>query len=102
MLATQHGHKDIIKVLVEKKANPNNTDVVGLCLHVWIMYHCSLRVQNTGWTALYFAAKVGDVETLRILLEGGANVEIKDKVSGLIFLGFILTVPDISEWINSS
>ena len=66
------------------------------------MYHCSLCVQNTGWTALHFSAKVGDVETLRILLEEGANVEIKDKVSGLIFLGFIMTVPDISEWINSS
>ena len=99
MLATQRGHKEVIKVLVERKANPNIAEVVGLCLHVWIMYYCSLCVQNTGWTALYFAA---DVETLRILLEGGANVEIKDKVSGLIFLGFILTVPDISEWINSS
>ena len=102
MLATQRGHKEVIKVLVEKKANPNITEMVGLCLHVWIMYHYPLCVQNTGWTALYFAAKVGDVETLRILLEGGANVEIKDKVRGLIFLGFILTVPDISEWINSS
>ena len=99
MLATQRGHKEVVKVLVERKANPNITDVIGLCLHVWIMYHCSLCVQTTGWTALYFAA---DVETLRILLEGGANVEIKDKVRGLIFLGFILTVPDISEWINSS
>ena len=102
MLATLHGHKEVVKTLVEKKADLNLTDMVGLCLHVWIMYHCSLCVQNTGWTALYFAAKVGDVETLRILLEGGANVEIKDKVSGLIFLGFIMTVPDISEWINSS
>ena len=104
MLATQRGHKEVIKVLVERKANPNITEVVGLCLYVWIMYHCSLYMylQTTGWTALHFSAEVGDVETLRILLEGGANVDIKNKVSGLIFLGFIMTVPDISEWINSS
>ena len=55
-----------------------------------------------GRTALAWAAFDGDVETSRVLLEGGANVEIKDKVRGLIFLGLILTVPDISEWINSS
>ena len=34
MLATQRGHKDVVKVLLERKANPNITDVVGLCLHV--------------------------------------------------------------------
>ena len=45
MLATKRGHKDVVKALVERKANPNITaDKVGLCLHVWIMYHCSLRV----------------------------------------------------------
>ena len=33
MLATQRGHKVIVKALVERKANPNITaDKVGLCL----------------------------------------------------------------------
>ena len=32
MYATQCGHKDIVKALVERKANPNITaDKVGLC-----------------------------------------------------------------------
>ena len=80
MLATQRGHKEVVKVLLEKKANPNITDVVGLCLHVWVIYYCSLCVQTTGWTALHFAAKQDSVEISQMLVEGGADVEIKDKV----------------------
>ena len=80
MLATQRGQKDAVKILLEKKANPNIADVVGLCLHVWIMYHCSLCVQTAGWTALHFAAKEDHIEISQMLIKGGADVEIKDKV----------------------
>jgi hypothetical protein len=49
MLAARRGHKDVIKSLLEKKANPNITDKVGLsvwatCIIVWIISfaaHCS-------------------------------------------------------------
>ena len=81
MLATQRDHKDIVKALMERKANPNITaDKVGLCLHVWIMYHWLLCVQTSGWTALHLASKEGHVEISRMLIEGGADVDIKDKV----------------------
>ena len=80
MLATQCGHKDIVKVLVEKKTNPNITDEVGLCLHVWIMYHCSLCIQTAGQSALFFAAEKGHVKIAKILVSGGADVDLKDKV----------------------
>ena len=46
MLATQCGHKYIVKVLVERNANPNITaDKVGLCFHVGsrITGHCVYR-----------------------------------------------------------
>ena len=33
MLATKHGHKAVVKVLLENKANPNIMDKVGLCLY---------------------------------------------------------------------
>ena len=80
MLATQHGHKEVIKSLVEKKANPNITDEVGLCLHVWIMYHCSLCAQTTGRSAIFFAVENGNVKIAKLLVSGGADVYLKDKV----------------------
>ena len=40
----------------------------------------SLCVQTTGWSALFFVAKEGNVEVARLLIGGGANVELKDKV----------------------
>ena len=36
--------------------------------------------QSTGWTALFFAAKDGDLDLTRLLIKGGATVELKDKV----------------------
>ena len=80
MMATQRGHKEVIKSLLEKKANPNITDEVGLYLHVWIMYHCSLCVQTTGRSAIFFAVENGNVEITKLLVSGGANVDLKDKV----------------------
>ena len=45
--------------------------------HVILLIVC---VQTTGWSALVFTAKEGNVEIARLLIEGGANVELKDKV----------------------
>ena len=42
-----------------------------ICLHF---------VQSTQWTALFFAAKDGNLGLTRLLIEGGANVWLKDKV----------------------
>ena len=69
-----------MKALVERKANPNITDKVGLCLHVWIMYHCSLCVQTAGRNALFFVAEEGNIKTAKLLVSGGADVDLKDKI----------------------
>ena len=45
--------------------------------HVLLLIVC---VQTTGWSALFFAAQQGNVEIAILLIEGGANVELKDKV----------------------
>ena len=37
-------------------------------------------MQSTQWTALFFAAKDGDFGLTRILIQGGSNVWLKDKV----------------------
>ena len=80
VIATQHGHKDVVQSLVEKKANLDITDKVSLCFRVWIMYHCSLCVQTAGRSALFFAAQEGNVKIAKILVGGGADVDLKDKV----------------------
>ena len=46
------------------------------------MYCCSLCAQTEGATALHYAADSGDVEILKVLIEGGADMEITDKVTG--------------------
>jgi hypothetical protein len=42
MLAARHGHKDVIKSLLEKKANPNITDKVGLSVLISYMCTCTI------------------------------------------------------------
>lgn len=39
-----------------------------------------LSLQSTGWTALFFAAKQGNMEIARLMVIHGANLDIKDKV----------------------
>lgn len=82
MLATQRGHKNVVKALVEQRADPNITHKVGVYkLLAWItMTALWVCVQTTEGTALHFASKQGNAGISRILLGGGANVEIKDKV----------------------
>jgi ankyrin repeat protein len=80
MLAAHHGRKGVVQVLLEKKANPNITDKVGFCVHVRITYHCSLCVQTASRSALIFAAEGGNIEITKLLVGGGADVDLKDKV----------------------
>ena len=56
----------------------------------YVQYNCVytihdpfLSLQNTGWSALFFAAEVGDLLTTNLLLKAGANALLKDKVSSI-------------------
>jgi len=40
---------------------------------------CLYFVQSTGWSALFFTAKEGDLNLTRILIQAGADVWLKDK-----------------------
>ncbi len=48
-----------------------------------------LDSQAKGLTALTLAAKKGDEECLRVLLDGGANVEAKDLVRNACWLIYL-------------
>ena len=45
------------------------------------MYYCSLCVQTSGWTAIYFAIQNNNLEMIEMLIKGGARLDIKDSVS---------------------
>ena len=43
--------------------------------------HLSLQ---DGWTALMMASKAGHMKCIKVLLDKGAEVNLQDKVSGVI------------------
>ena len=47
------------------------------------LLHVSRVVRQDGQTAMRYAANLGDVSTVRLLLEHGAHVDLADYVSGL-------------------
>ena len=43
--------------------------------------------QSTGWTALMFAVNEGHKDIVQRLVSAGADVHIRDKVSGIMVWG---------------
>ena len=80
MKATNGGHKDVVKSLLTGFANPNITEEV-----VWVNWctlttaHC-LYIQATGRNALSMASEQGNLEIVKLLVKGGADVDLQDKV----------------------
>ena len=84
MLATKNGHTDVVKALLETKADPNLREKVrvqcawfhGLAHHVY-----THELQNTGWSALFFTVQEGYLKIAELLIAAGAVVDKKDKVT---------------------
>ena len=73
-----------MKVLAEAKADPNITDKVKLhytnyCI-VEIRSRSCISLQD-GDTALILAASEGHTDIVKILVEHGADMDIRNKVS---------------------
>ena len=55
--------------------------------YVSSVFVCVLYLpQKTGWSALYFSAERGDVDTTTSLLKAGTNTMLRDKVCYLSFI----------------
>src|SRR5207244_3472168 len=60
MWAAAEHHSDIVRILIEAKAD----------LHAHT---------KSGFTALHFAAREGDIESARLLLAAGVNINVKSQ-----------------------
>ena len=56
--------------------------------------------QTAGWTPLFFAAKSGHLEIVKLLLDKGARIGIRDKVTKLFyhFRRSYITVSVFIDW----
>ncbi|HVW86974.1 MAG TPA: ankyrin repeat domain-containing protein [Bryobacteraceae bacterium] len=64
-LAAQHGHADIVRLLLDAGEDPNRYNPDG---------------NHSHSTPLHQAALAGHEATVRVLVEGGANLDIRDRI----------------------
>ncbi|XP_078369560.1 uncharacterized protein LOC144653446 isoform X1 [Oculina patagonica] len=94
-LATLQGNKDLVEMLIQAGCNTNSRTKEGMTsLHIsgertgandilslLTSVSCDVNARNKlGRTALHLAAKVGNLENLRTLLDAGCDRNIKDKL----------------------
>lgn len=71
MLATKHGHANALRVLIENGADIEAMHKPDSVLH--------LNSNKTVTNALLLAIENADVDCMRVLLESGANTEVKNE-----------------------
>jgi ankyrin repeat protein len=81
MWAVSQQHPEVVKVLIAHKADLKArsdvyNEVMAVPPHGYLPYN--LTVPHGGETALMFAARVGDLESARLLVAAGANVNDAD------------------------
>ena len=80
MEAAAAGQDDVVRVLLERHANPNLVSTEDRNVRSILRYH------DAGKTALMFAAEQGKFYSVEHLLAAGADVEVRDP-TGLTALG---------------
>lgn len=94
--AAEAGHELVVRGLLEQGANIELTNRLGwttLSFVVGGKHDAMVRQQvarrvNPDWTPLSYAARGGHEATVRLLLDGGADLESKDKYSGRSSLSY--------------
>ena len=88
MMAAANGHEGCVRLLLESKASVNATEVsLERALpqaHVpWtscpVVIHWPSPQQSDGWAALHWAAAYGHLATAKRLLEGGADLTLRNN-----------------------
>jgi len=91
--AVSKGHNDIVRLLIERKADVSLADAGGLtALHysalfslvdtagIIVEHHPDVNVKTkAGETALHFSAEKGNPDFIQFLIDHGADLEIRDN-----------------------
>lgn len=72
-LASQHGHADVVALLLEAGEDPDRYNPEGLHAHA---------------TPLHHAALAGHLDAVRLLVERGARLDLRDTIYGATPLGW--------------
>jgi ankyrin repeat protein len=81
MWAVSQRHPEVVKVLIAHKADLKArsdvwSEVMAVPPHGYLPYN--LKIPHGGETALMFAARVGDLDSAKLLVAAGANVNDAD------------------------
>ena len=84
--AAKHDHHDIVEVLINSAADINFEDKVRQLAYLtcWVFalpLIWFVHVLKDGVSAIILAAVDGDEEAVKILIDSGADVNLKNKVS---------------------
>jgi ankyrin repeat protein len=85
MWAIAERHPDVARVLIENKADihAKSHPVPGLSPKIYSTYDGDLQVSSKGgFSPILFAAQQGDIETSRLLITNGANVNDSTEEDG--------------------
>ncbi len=75
MMASSKGHLDAVQALQRLGADLNKEHPVSVCMCPNIVPCMAIFLQESSWTALFFAAKAGKCDVFRELLCQGAVTE---------------------------
>ena len=92
MRASGRGYTGTVRVLLENKVNLSITDEVReiIILSISGSYIQCIVLQD-GWTALHWASSYGHVEVVKMLVNYGIAVDIKNRVMSIDNKSFLMS-----------